>query len=65
MQASHRRIGYGYIFELVALALVVNVEGFVKCSKIFRGNIADCKTLEDIVNQLTLRTSFTGRKQRW
>ena len=48
--------------KLVALALVVNVEGFVKCSKIFRGNIADCKTLEDIVNQLTLRTSFTGRK---
>jgi len=48
--------------KLVALALVVNVEGFVKYSKIYRGNIADCKTLENIVSQLTLRTSFTGRK---
>jgi transposase len=48
--------------KLVALALVVNVEGFVKYSKIYRGNIADCKTLENIVSQLALRTSFTGRK---
>jgi len=48
--------------RLVALALVVNVEGFVKYSKIFRGNIADCKTLEQIVDQLSLRTSATGRK---
>ena len=48
--------------RLVALALVVNVEGFVKYSKIFRGNIADCKTLEHIVEQLSLRTSASGRK---
>jgi hypothetical protein len=48
--------------RLVALALVVNVEGFVKYSKIFRGNIADCKTLEHIIEQLSLRTSASGRK---
>jgi len=48
--------------KLVALALVVNVEGFIKYSKIFRGNIADCKTLSDIVDQLSARTSSTGRK---
>jgi len=48
--------------RLVALALVVNVEGFIKYSKIFRGNIADCKTLEHIVDQLAQRTSAIGRK---
>jgi len=48
--------------KLVALALVVNVEGFVKYSKIFRGNIADCKTLQEIVFQLSARTSSTARK---
>ncbi len=48
--------------RLVALALVVNAEGFVKYSKIYRGNIADCKTLEQIVEQLSVRTSMTGRK---
>lgn len=48
--------------KLVALALVVNVEGFVKYSKIFRGNIADCNTLEEIISQLASRTSFIDRK---
>lgn len=48
--------------KLVALALVVNAEGFVKYSKIYRGNIADCKTLGDIVDHLSARTSSTGRK---
>ncbi len=48
--------------KLVALALVVNIEGFVKYSRIYRGNIADCKTLEDTINHLSSRTSSTGRK---
>jgi len=48
--------------KLVALALVVNIEGFVKYSKIYRGNIAECKTLKEIVDELSERTSFTGRK---
>ncbi|NQV03769.1 MAG: IS1634 family transposase [Bacteroidia bacterium] len=47
--------------KLVALALVVNVEGFVKYSKIYRGNIADCKTLKETVEDLSARTSATGR----
>ena len=48
--------------KLVALALVVNVEGFVKYSAILQGNIADCKTLGKIVDNLSTRTSSTARK---
>ena len=48
--------------KLIALALVVNTEGFVKYSKILRGNIADCSTLTEIIDHLSTRTSFAGRK---
>ena len=48
--------------KLVVLALVVNREGFVKYSKILRGNIADCKTLKETINHLSERTSTSGRK---
>lgn len=48
--------------KIVALALVVNIEGFVKCSRVYRGNIADCKTMEDTIKDLSSVTSFSGRK---
>lgn len=48
--------------KLIALALVTNAEGFVKYSKIYPGNIADSKTLETTVNELSLATSQQGRK---
>lgn len=48
--------------KIIVLAVVVNREGFLKYSNIFEGNMADCKTLEDIVNALSKQTSFTGRK---
>jgi transposase len=48
--------------KIIAIALVVNIQGFVKYSRIYRGNIADCKTLEHTVNDLSGRTSFTQRK---
>lgn len=48
--------------KLVSLALVVNREGFVKYSRICRGNIADCKTLEETLKDLSRSTSQTGRK---
>lgn len=48
--------------KLVSLALVVNQEGFVKYSRIYRGNIADCKTLEETLEDLSVSTSMTGRK---
>ncbi len=48
--------------RLVALGLVTNAEGFIKYSRIYRGNIADCKTLEETVDDLSKRSSTTGRK---
>jgi hypothetical protein len=48
--------------KIVALALVVNVEGFVKYSHIYEGNIADCKTLGETLSGLSARTSDSGRK---
>jgi transposase len=47
--------------RLITLALVVNVEGFVKYSQIYRGNIADPATLESTVTNLTLHAG-TGTK---
>ena len=48
--------------RLVVLAVVVNREGFLKYSNIYQGNMADCKTLEGIINGLGAQTSFSGRK---
>jgi transposase len=47
--------------RLVVLAGVVNAEGFLKYSQIFEGNIADNKTLEQIITELSSRTSSTER----
>jgi hypothetical protein len=48
--------------RIVVLAVVVNIEGFLKYSNIFEGNISDCKTLETIVNTLSNQTSCINRK---
>jgi len=48
--------------RIVVLAVVVNMEGFLKHSSIFEGNISDCKTLETMVNALSNQTSCTNRK---
>jgi len=42
---------------LIVLALVVNVEGFVKYSSIYQGNMTDCKTLENVIDHLRTATS--------
>lgn len=47
--------------RLIALALVTNAEGFVKYSKIYKGNIADCKTLEATLTELSAATSGQDR----
>ena len=47
--------------RLVVLAVVVNTEGFLKYSQIFEGNIADNETLEQIITELSKRTSSTER----
>jgi hypothetical protein len=48
--------------RLVVLAVVINREGFLKYSNIYQGNMADCKTLEGIINALSSQTSFSARK---
>ena len=48
--------------KLITLALVVNVEGFVKYSKIYRGNIGETTTLETTMDDLSSRSSITGSK---
>jgi hypothetical protein len=48
--------------KIVAMAAVTNVEGFVKYSKIYQGNISDSKTLEETISELSCHTSSTSRK---
>jgi len=42
--------------KLVVLALVVNVEGFIKYSSVLEGNIADCNTLSAMIEKLATHT---------
>ena len=42
---------------LVVLALVVNVEGFIKYSAIYQGNMSDSRTLPDMIEKLRVETS--------
>ncbi len=43
--------------KLVVLAMVVNVEGFIKYSNIFEGNMSDCESLPKIIDNLRTQTS--------
>lgn len=47
--------------KLVVLALVVNVEGFIKYSSIFEGNMADNESLPKIIDNLRCQTSSEKR----
>ena len=48
--------------KIVVLALVVNRYGFIKYSSILNGNIADCKTLEGMIENLRIKTSLSAHK---
>ena len=48
--------------KIVVLALVVNRYGFIKYSSILEGNIADCKTLEGMIDNLRIKTSSSASK---
>ena len=48
--------------KLIVLAAVINREGFLKHTNIFEGNMADCKTLETIIDSLATQTSSVQRK---
>ncbi|MDR1864387.1 MAG: hypothetical protein LBR08_02330 [Bacteroidales bacterium] len=41
---------------LFVLAVVVNVEGFIKYSAIYQGNMADCATLGEMIDRLGVAT---------
>ena len=47
---------------LIVLALVVNVEGFIKYSAIYEGNKADCATLGAMVDKLSTATANRADK---
>lgn len=47
---------------LVALALVVNVEGFIKYSRIYSGNISDPATMGETVDHLRVSTSQSSKR---
>lgn len=42
--------------KLVVLALVVNIQGFIKYSSILEGNVADNKTLPEMIEKLSKHT---------
>jgi hypothetical protein len=46
----------------VVLAVVVNLEGFLKYSNIYQGNMADCKTLSDMIDNLKIGSGLTNTK---
>jgi Transposase DDE domain len=48
--------------KLVVLAVVVNLEGFLKYSNIYQGNMADCKTLSDMIDNLKVASGLTNKK---
>lgn len=48
--------------KLVVLAMVINVEGFIKYSSILEGNMADSNTLEGMINNLRVKTSESSKK---
>lgn len=48
--------------KIVAMAAVINAEGFLKYGRIYQGNIADSKTLENTIQELSQNSSSTGRK---
>ncbi len=51
--------------KIIVFAVVVNREGFLKYSNIFEGNMADCKTLEDIVNVLAPKHLLQAVSPLW
>lgn len=48
--------------KIISMGVVVNAQGFVKHSNIYKGNISDGKTLLGMVQDLSKQTSFVARK---
>jgi hypothetical protein len=47
--------------KIIVLALVVNVEGFIKFSSVFEGKKSDSSSLPDIIDKIRLQTSNSRR----
>jgi len=50
--------------KLIVPAVVINPEGFIKCFAILEGNVADCKTLEEMHNMIRIKTSVMAKKAK-
>ena len=48
--------------KIVAMAAVINAEGFLKYSRVYQGNISDSKTLDKTIEELSIHTSTASRK---
>jgi hypothetical protein len=48
--------------KLVVLAVVVNLEGFLKYSNIYQGNMVDCKTLSEMIDNLKVGSGLVNKK---
>lgn len=48
--------------KIIAMAAVINAEGFLKYSRIYEGNIADSKTLNTTIDELKIHTSSIKNK---
>jgi transposase len=47
--------------KIIVLALVVSKEGFIRYSKIYRGNMSDCKTLATTIEELELNANPSSK----
>lgn len=47
--------------KIIVLALVVNVEGFIKYSNVFEGNMSDSSSLPQIIDKIRVKTSQEKR----
>jgi len=48
---------------LFVLAVVVDIHGFIKYSKLYEGNMADSKTLQETIEHMKTNTSRVGKKR--
>ena len=48
--------------KLIVLAVIINVEGFLKYSDIFEGSASDCSTLKTVITKLNEKAGYTNQK---
>jgi transposase len=48
--------------KIIVLAVIVNIEGFLKYSDIFEGNTSDSSTLKTVIRQLDKKAGYIAKK---